>query len=268
MICASCGYNNQPNATTCIRCGQALPVGETSPVNKVPNYKRPDQASGSKVTTLQPAEGLPTADPKSTIFQIPSQSPVEEQREKPVSVSSFNPKETVCQKITRCPQCQYPIIGDVEKCPKCGAVVAKEEKETKTPSKADLYSSKGENTKEKTIFRPFNKTPKAEPVPAEEKKIPTCSLSIIKEADENIDNIVNNYEGEEIELRRDNTEPSNLTITSKLQAKLTHEDGHWYIENCSDMQTTYIQVKRRMEVKPNDTIILGDRSFTFGVDDK
>lgn len=267
MICDSCGYNNQPNAVTCVRCGQPLPVGETSPVNKVPNYKRPGQASGSKVTTMQPIAELPIADPKSTILQIPAQSPVEEQCEIPLYASSFNPKETVCQKITICPQCQYPIIGDIEKCPKCGTVL-REEKKTQTPSKADLYSSKGETTKEKTIFRPFNKTPKADPDPTEEKKIPTCRLSIVKEADEIIDDIINNYEGEEIELRRDNTEPSNLTITSKVQAKLTYEDGHWYIENCSDMQTTYIQVKRRIEVMPNDTIILGNRSFTFGVDDK
>ena len=94
-----------------------------------------------------------------------------------------------------------------------------------------------------------------------------CCLSLIPDDDENIDAIKNVYEGENIILNRTNTEPNNPTITSKEQAALIHEDGNWFVENRSQLGTTYFAVNRRVQLMPGDIIMLGDRRFFFGVNE-
>ena len=71
------------------------------------------------------------------------------------------------------------------------------------------------------------------------------------------------YEGDTITLNRANTEPENRTITSKEQAEITFENGRWFLKNCSELNTTYIQVSRKIEIFPDDVIVLGDRRFKF-----
>lgn len=74
------------------------------------------------------------------------------------------------------------------------------------------------------------------------------------------------YEGNSIILNRENTEMSNRTITSKEQAEIVFDDGHWYLLDRSMLQTTYIQVNRKIEIIPDDIIVLGDRRFKFECD--
>ena len=74
------------------------------------------------------------------------------------------------------------------------------------------------------------------------------------------------YEGNSISLNRENTEMSNRTITSKEQAEIVFDDGHWYLLDRSMLQTTYIQVNRKIEIIPDDIIVLGDRRFKFECD--
>ena len=88
---------------------------------------------------------------------------------------------------------------------------------------------------------------------------------MVIEEDENTTPITNEYEGASIILNRDNTEADNRTITSKEQAELTYEDGKWYIINKSQFGSTYIVANRKMEIMPDDIIILGDRKFKFVV---
>lgn len=72
-----------------------------------------------------------------------------------------------------------------------------------------------------------------------------------------------NFVGTTIVLNRANTEPNNNSITSKEQAILTYENGAWYIEDRSRLQTTYLYVAEKTKLKDGDTIILGNRKFTF-----
>lgn len=53
------------------------------------------------------------------------------------------------------------------------------------------------------------------------------------------------YEGKSIILNRENTEVSNRTITSKEQAEIVFEDGHWYLLDRSELRTTFIQANRK-----------------------
>ena len=92
---------------------------------------------------------------------------------------------------------------------------------------------------------------------------PICTLTIVPEEHENLTVEPIKHEGNSIILNRANTEPSNRTITSKEQAEITFEDGHWFLKNCSELNTTYLQVSRKIEIFPNDIIVLGDRRFKF-----
>ena len=72
--------------------------------------------------------------------------------------------------------------------------------------------------------------------------------------------------GKSIILNRENTEVSNRTITSKEQAEIVFEDGHWYLLDRSELRTTFIQANRKIEIIPDDIIVLGDRRFKFESD--
>ena len=95
---------------------------------------------------------------------------------------------------------------------------------------------------------------------------PHCSLTIIPEENENIPSEKMEYEGKSIILNRENTEVSNRTITSKEQAEIVFEDGHWYLLDRSELRTTFIQANRKIEIIPDDIIVLGDRRFKFESD--
>lgn len=69
------------------------------------------------------------------------------------------------------------------------------------------------------------------------------------------------FEGENIVLNRDNTDPGNMTITSREQAALEFKDGKWMLSDRSALQTTYIRVNQPTELKNGDVILLGNRAF-------
>jgi len=69
------------------------------------------------------------------------------------------------------------------------------------------------------------------------------------------------FSGEEIILNRDNTDEGNMTITSKEQAVLTYENKKWYLQDRSEQKTTFVTEK--IELKPGDIIVLGNRRFEF-----
>ncbi|GHV48545.1 hypothetical protein FACS1894181_04590 [Bacteroidia bacterium] len=71
------------------------------------------------------------------------------------------------------------------------------------------------------------------------------------------------FTGESVVLNRANTEPDNLTITSKEQALLIFENEKWYIQDRSEHQTTFIRASERIELKRGDIIMLGNRRFEF-----
>lgn len=172
-----------------------------------------------------------------------------------------------------CPECGYVLNGDFGSCPNCGATIPKsgykQPTEDKQPNPKRTFKETvvcpncQSEISSKFMFCPMC----GKPIPHEEPKNgPRCSLTIIPDEDENCVEQTNNYEGEQIVLNRDNTEPSNRTITSKEQAVLISEEGKWYIENRSEQCSTYLEANRRLEVLPGDIIMLGDRRFKFNVE--
>lgn len=75
-----------------------------------------------------------------------------------------------------------------------------------------------------------------------------------------------NIKGDYTELNRQLLDPDNNTITSKVQATLTHKDGKWYVQNQSTQKTTYVYAGEPIEVKSGDVILMGNRTFVFEED--
>lgn len=91
----------------------------------------------------------------------------------------------------------------------------------------------------------------------------SCTLTPIAWEEENIVPDTIKYSGNSIVLNRDNTDPNNNSITSKEQAVLSYEEGVWYIEDKSQMQTTYLHVSKKTKLEDGAIIILGNRRFIF-----
>ena len=176
--------------------------------------------------------------PKPTVLNA---NPDEEKCRKTVVFSAVNDAEnrpTVTQLTTECPNCGYPVAGEFASCPNCGIRMHRP-----------------------TIRRQIKNIADTEP-----DALPRCSLTIIPEEDEKISPERFDYEGKSVILNRENTEVANRTITSKEQAEIVFEDGHWYIVDRSELKTTYIQANRKIEIMPDDIIVLGDRRFKFESD--
>jgi uncharacterized Zn finger protein (UPF0148 family) len=90
-----------------------------------------------------------------------------------------------------------------------------------------------------------------------------CTLTLIPDEKEPISAAVLSFSGEKIILNRANTEPGNITITSKEQGLLSCENKRWFIEDLSELKTTYLYVSEKTELKSGDIIVLGDRRFLF-----
>lgn len=90
-----------------------------------------------------------------------------------------------------------------------------------------------------------------------------CTLKPIAWEGEDVNYNPITYSGDTIILNRANTDSNNNSITSREQAILTCEDGEWYIENKSDLRTTFIRVNGRVKLTSGDIIVLGNREFEF-----
>ncbi len=149
----------------------------------------------------------------------------------PHSFSSGKNREQVAHndKLIECPNCHKKVIAKYSFCANCG--------------------------------KPFNMgtiNPWVKP-----QNGALCSLTPVAWEGEKKTPETINYSGNSIVLNRDNTDPNNNSITSKEQAVLTYEDGAWYIEDKSQLQTTYLHIAQKTKLEDGAVIILGNRRFLF-----
>lgn len=162
---------------------------------------------------------------------------------------AFNPKATVretpdAEKVNnagKCPECGYLLENG--ECSACGYKVA--DKPAPAPEKISIQVRR--------TVRPIRKGEKI----GEAKLVPISEETGMPEGDELA------YEGNEVILNRDNTDPKNITITSQEQACLFCENGNWYIEDRSEYKTTFVQASRKIELKQGDLILLGTQLYRF-----
>lgn len=92
---------------------------------------------------------------------------------------------------------------------------------------------------------------------------PKFTLSPVQKVNEPEAPATLKFEGQEAILNRANTDPENLSITSRQQASISKRDGKWVITDLSDQQTTFIHPAKGHELHDGDMILLGNRLFIF-----
>lgn len=156
-----------------------------------------------------------------------------------------------------CPSCGAMIWGDARFCPSCGSSIAQ-------PGAAEHHDAPHINrvtmgtVRNATVIPGFSEQPTQPPTP-----IHYCTLRRREWPGEMVKYTPTTYPGDSVVLNRMNTDQHNNTITSKQQAVITCEDGQWFIEDRSALQSTYVRVKGKVPIKPGDIILLGNREFEF-----
>lgn len=292
MRCVNCGWDNSPNATVCEKCGHPMQAyGQSSPAMGAPAGYMNQGGPAPRATVLNAAQPAPKPTvlnaaqpaPKPTVLNAGQPAP------KPTTIFNGAPQgapaaSNPSHDVSQCPSCGYPVLGDFQSCPSCGAPIKRQAQPAPAPAapkpvarpaavEFDLPSTVtcqkcGEEVPASSSFCPkcgekiHLQTVRAIRHRPEPKK-PQCSLTLIPEEDDTTEAFTKNYEGESVILNRDNTEPTNRTITSKEQAALIFEEGKWYLENRSELGSTYLEANRKLEILPGDVVVLGDRRFKF-----
>ena len=216
--------------------------------------------------------------PAKTIVREPIQEvPAAPTVIEPVQIETAN--KTVCQTIITCPYCGfYPVLSSSDVCPGCKKQLAqnqkkeevKEETKENVPNTIDnIYQKTGETSvqdQQGTICRPFYLSDSEELAKTKKDSVaPSFKLTLLPEEGEEVSSTTQQFDNGKAILNRSNTEPDNMSITSKEQAEIKYENGSWYIENRSKAKSTYIVVERKVKLQPGDIIILGNRRFKFDV---
>lgn len=239
MRCKNCGWENPSETTTCEKCHASL--SDASPV-----HKPTTQVSNRMKSTV--AEGV--------IFN--DQAPVDAPQlcpkcGYPVSDSSITcpncnhelQQAPTKKQMSKCKSCGTEISADMKFCPSCG------------------YPTSEDTPKPRRIQRSAMGTVMGGPVSGADSTHTFCTLKPIAWEGENVNYNPVTYSGDTIILNRANTDANNNSITSRVQALLTCEDGEWYIENRSDLRTTFIRVNGKIKLNSGDIIVLGNREFEF-----
>lgn len=226
MRCQFCGYDNPQGKEKCEKCNKPL-GGSTSAISEAETVH--DYVNHNRPTDRQAGNSFC---PKATIREKPRQ------------------EETVCPKVTMlensqheeavCPNCGYKLENG--ECPSCG--YPQNEQNNINPRKTQRPIRKNDGNKEEVTKKVFKLTP-------------------ISEETGNPEGESISYEGDNVILNRDNTDPKNSTITSTQQANVIFENDVWGIEDKSGLQTTFVQASHRIELHEGDLLLLGNQLYRF-----
>jgi hypothetical protein len=73
--------------------------------------------------------------------------------------------------------------------------------------------------------------------------------------------------GDQVLLNRDTLDAGNTSISRKGHANILFRDGAWYIENLTELKTTFIQINGPVKLSDGDVLLLGDSLFRFKADE-
>lgn len=203
--------------------------------------------------------GWPNKPNETTCVKCHAPLEVEERSSRPLNATiseeeAFGGYDGDDEKV--CPKCGYPLRGSSQKCPNCnydlGNTIA-EERSGERRRQTRMENPMSEKSVNGTI-NPYMQSAAPEP---------SFVLSPIKRINEKKELVDLEYEGNEVILTRDNTEPDNGSITSHEQAQLSYSNGKWTIEDKSEQGTTFVKATRKIELNDGDVILLGNRLFEF-----
>ena len=161
-----------------------------------------------------------------------------------------------------CPKCGYPLRDNSNRCPNCNYTIASmgvHQKNFRSYRQERMDNPARENKNVMGTINPFRMEVESEP---------GFVLRPIIRQNEKKDVSDLTYEGKEVLLNRSNTEADNTSITSQSQALLSFKEGHWYIEDKSEQNTTFVRAGNKIELHDGDTLLLGNRLFEFHLPDE
>lgn len=223
-LCKNCGHENPDDRTTCEACHR--PLADKKP--EYINMQTIRENGHDRPTDRQIKGGF---DPKATLRE-----------------GSLKPAYHVREET--CPICGMTMEDGV--CPHCGEQSKKDKEEVHADE--DMPKQPPHNPADvRQTVRPQRKG----------EKEGTFTLIPISEDTGKPEGEPLQFEGNEVLLNRDNTDPKNKTITSLEQAILKHEDGNWTIKDASDYKTTFVQAADSITLKPGTIILLGNQLYEF-----
>lgn len=301
MRCNNCGFENNDGIKVCVKCGYTLQESNYATDHYQGYQRQPDydyNEAAQRPTVINPLGGKATggyaeAAPRPTVLDpIALAGRHAEAAPRPTVLDPIGAaaQEQRQREKKNCPHCGYLVLGNFQSCPNCGGQmdgshpayedegnVARADRQPQATvnfgklqlddhvtcencgMSVSLEYSFCPNCGKKIVLKTMPVVHRRNQEPPK----PKCSLTLIPDDGEKVKSLHNDYEGASVTLTRENTEPTNRTITSKPQAELTCEDGKWYIVNLSELNSTMLLCSRKMEVQPGDIVVLGDRKFRF-----
>lgn len=142
--------------------------------------------------------------------------------------------------MIQCDNCGYPVMNGMHYCPNCDVEVAE-----------TMEIGKDVNQSEEPVYN--------------EDEIPVCTLRPIQQPGEKAMREEIYEEGAEVMLSRNNTVHHDMSIDDELQACLFFAEGHWWIEDRSRNNSTFVHAGAGIKLEPGDVIRMGDREFEFNI---
>lgn len=140
--------------------------------------------------------------------------------------------------MIKCNNCGYLVINGMHTCPNCLAEMPDEIVAPAIATEEEWYD---EDEVSYCTLRPI-------------------SLQSERELAEQVYD-----EGAEVYLSRRNTVSHDTTIDDEEQACLFFSGGHWFIEDRSRNNSTYVHAGAGIKLEPGDIIRMGDRLFEFNI---
>lgn len=243
MRCKNCGWPNKPEEKFCVKCHSPLEAAAEA-LPPVPG------AGGGAVPPSPPS---PPSPPDAPCQQTVREEDVFGQKGAAAAAEGADKK---------CPRCGYPLRSEAEKCPNCNYQLSGQP--VSGYKKTQLSEDRPVGPRQPT--RPLGGGKyggTVNPYMQDVASVPSFGLKPLKRQNERHELEEREYEGESVTLNRANTEEGNASITSRQQAVVTRVDGRWYIEDTSELRTTFVQAARRTELHDGDIILLGNRLFEF-----
>lgn len=248
MRCQFCGWDNPEGKTSCEKCNKPLVSSHSGSYQPFAggsqNHGRPTDrqaaVGGSLRKTVREGGAAAAAAPGGMPERVPTQYV--------------------------CPMCGYPMEHGV--CASCGyeagADVGGANSANGANGAAGSKSAAAPQAQAAGVAVPSDARKTMRPKRKGEKE-GMFSLTPISEDTGQPEGEAMRYEGNEVLLNRDNTDPRNKTITSHGQAEVVFADGKWTIRDKSQLKTTFVQAGDPVELKDGAIILLGNQLYRFDV---
>lgn len=223
MKCDFCGHENPVGRTKCEQCKKTLQNEAAESASQVKERETTRQQRKAADNKL-----------KKTI----NENEFRRMRER------IN--ETISEEEDLCPECHHQLEDG--ECPSCGYKKNQDKEE----------ENKEKNMKYKN---PNSETVRFDPKDGQEKGRFALTPISGKTGESEGDPLL--FTGTEVELSRNNTDPDNKTITSKVQAVVSFENGQWCITDQSELKSTFVQATNKTELYDGAMLLLGNQYYRF-----